>query len=84
MTVADLHVVLMGNAGLWAGLRYGFALALGRLHKLSDVEIVVGRDIHISGPDNFPVEADGDDVACLPVHIKMGSETLSLRVPNSN
>ena len=82
MSEPCLHVVLMGNAGLWAAIRYGVALALGRIDNLSDVEIVRGMDIHIEGPAGFPVQADGDDVCTLPVHIKMGSETVPMLVPS--
>lgn len=73
----EFQVVLMKSYGWRAALRYGVALALGRLHRLPDVEIVAGRTVTIDGPANEPVQIDGD----LATHLPLKAEMDSLIVP---
>ncbi len=76
-----LEVLLLSGAGAWNALRYGAALALGRLPLLADVRIVAGSRVRIEGVDGAPVQADGDVVARLPVEIEVAPECLELVYP---
>ena len=66
-----LHVVMMNSFGLMAAVRYGFALVLGQLHKLSDVTVQAGQSVTIEGPNGDPVQMDGDTVGVLPLSISI-------------
>lgn len=75
-----IRVVMMRGYGWGAALRYGIALALGRLHRLTDVEMVDGRDIRVTGPDGDPVQIDGDVAARLPLVVGLDGRTVSFLV----
>jgi len=76
-----LHVVLMKSYGLLAALRYGLALAMGRLHRLSDVSVTTGNRIRIEGSDGDPVQMDGDVVSTVPLSITMAERSVPFLVP---
>jgi diacylglycerol kinase (ATP) len=78
---ADLHVCLFLAGGRWSALRYGIALVCGRLHRRSDVRIVRGREIRVTGAAGEPVQCDGDVVTTLPLVVRASGETLRLIVP---
>lgn len=80
----SLELCLMQARGRRAILRYALALALGRLHRQRDVEIVATREAVIEGPAGDPVQGDGDILGVLPVRIAIAPETLLLAVPNSS
>ena len=65
----QFNVVLMSGRGVLSVLRYGLGLILGRLTMWRDVQIVRGRDVVVRGAAGQPVQADGDIVARLPVHV---------------
>lgn len=75
------QVVLMGSYGWRAALRYGAALALGRLHRLADVEVVTGRTVAIDGPSGEPVQIDGDIATTLPLAAEMDDWAVSFLAP---
>ena len=75
------HVVLMQGRGWFNIARYGLALMLGCISKLSDVRLVIGRDVTVSGVPGRPVQADGDIVAHLPAHIDVDPEPVRLIFP---
>jgi len=77
----NLHVCLFAGNGAWDTVRYAVAMVLGRLHRTPDVRIVIGRSIRITGDAGEPVQADGDIVARLPVHITADSVRLSVICP---
>lgn len=76
-----LHVVLLKTGGLPALLRYGAALASGRLARRADVAVVRGRMVVIEGPAQAPVQADGDPLGTLPAALSVSELTLELVVP---
>lgn len=76
-----LHMVLLQRGGLWALLRYGLALATGRLWRLPDVRVVAGTAISIDGPRGSPVQADGDLVGALPLQVAVSDRVIELVVP---
>lgn len=78
----EFHVCLFGRGGRWNILRYGLALAFGRLSRLADVRVVPGRSVIIEGPEGDPVQGDGDIIAQLPVHIEIAPTPLALIVPS--
>ncbi|MGY6769057.1 diacylglycerol/lipid kinase family protein [Komagataeibacter sp. NFXK3] len=53
-------VVLFGNAGPWATLRYGLALLRGTLPRQKDVTILRASTVAIPAPTGLPVQSDGD------------------------
>ncbi len=75
------HVVLMKKNGLWGAMRYGVALALGRLPYLHDVTITTGRQISIDSDIAVPVQADGDYVGMLPINVKIDELPLTVLAP---
>lgn len=77
----QFHVLLMKGQGWFSVLRYGLALVFGRVTVWPDVQLVVGRDIVVSGREGQPVQADGDIVAHLPVHIVIDPSPLRLIYP---
>lgn len=81
LTDADFQVCLFLSAGRLAVLRYAVALGLGRLHKLSDVKLVRGREIHIDGPAGAPVQGDGDIIAALPASLSIVANPITLLYP---
>jgi diacylglycerol kinase (ATP) len=82
-TVTDdlLHVILLKGGGWWNVLRYGVALLLGRLDKLTDVQIIPARRIDVVGGYQAPVQADGDIITALPAHIMVDPEPILLAFP---
>ena len=75
------HVVLMQGHGWFNTARYGVALMLGMIFRLSDVRVVPGRDVTVTGVAGRPVQADGDIIAHLPVRISIDPETVKLVFP---
>lgn len=75
------HVVLMPGGGWLDIARYGVALLLGRIGDLGDVTLVPGREIVVRGLNGRPVQADGDIIAALPVHIRIVPEPVRLVFP---
>lgn len=75
------HVVLMAGTGWIASARYGTALILGRISKLHDVKLVIGREVVILGQIGRPVQADGDIVATLPTEIGVVPDPIRLVFP---
>ena len=78
-------MILLGGSGLWNLLRYGLALATGRLSQLSDVRIVPGREVRIEGADRgavrAPVQVDGDIGARLPVTVSIHPIPVTVLAP---
>lgn len=79
----EFHVCLFPRSGRWNTLRYGVALALGRLPRLTDYQIRRGRSITIEGPIGDPVQGDGDIITRLPVTIEIAPRPIALIVPSS-
>jgi YegS/Rv2252/BmrU family lipid kinase len=77
----QFQVCLFTRPGRWNVLRYAVALALNRLHRLSDVIVVPGRRVRIAGPAGEPVQSDGDIIALLPVEIEIVEKGLLLVMP---
>lgn len=75
------HVVLMNGRGWLSVLRYGIALALGRLTAWRDVQLVSGREVIVRGADGQPVQADGDIIATLPLRIALDPDPIRLVYP---
>jgi diacylglycerol kinase (ATP) len=76
-----LELVLFLRGGRLAVLRCLLALALGRVHRLSDVRIIRAVSLSVTGPAGAPVHADGDIVATLPVTIALAAAPLRLIQP---
>lgn len=75
-----LYAILMKSSGLFASIKYGIALALGRLPGLADVEVLSGSRISIDGPVTEPVQIDGDVLEHLPVTIRLSQKTIRLLI----
>ncbi len=79
-----LELCLLQAEGRGAIVRYAVALALGRLHRQHDVEIIATREATIEGHPGDPIQGDGDIVGVLPARIAIAPETLLLAVPDSS
>ena len=77
----EFEVVVFKRSGPWNAVRYAVALALDRLARLPDVDIVTARVLTIEGPPGDPVQADGDIVACLPVTLTILPPALEIVTP---
>lgn len=75
------HVVLMTGNRWFDTARYGAALVLGKISRLSDVKIIPAREIVVNGVEGRPVQADGDIIARLPATISVDPEPLRLIFP---
>ncbi|MBK1664265.1 hypothetical protein CKO38_01220 [Rhodospirillum rubrum] len=75
------QVILLKSPGLRHVARYALALAMGRLPRLPDVEIIEATRVRIALQGAQPLQADGDTVAHMPVDIVMAAEPVSLIVP---
>lgn len=64
-----------------AFLRYLIALALERVERLADVEVLAVRHVRIVSPEGLEVEVDGDARGVLPQVIEQGSQILRLVMP---
>ena len=82
LDMPEFQTCLFGRGGGWQALRYGAALAAGRLQSLRDIKLVSGKRIVIDGPEGEPVQADGDIVARLPAVIDVAPDKLPILVPN--
>ncbi len=80
---ASLDVCLFLRSGAWNVLRYGCALALGRLRRLDDFRVVRGQRITIEGVKGEPVQCDGDIAGSLPLSIRPEDRRLALVVAAS-
>jgi diacylglycerol kinase family enzyme len=76
-----LTLFLFRNGGRFALIRYLIALGLGRVERLSDVEVLPMRMVRFVGPEGLEVEVDGDARGCLPQTIEQGTHVLRLVVP---
>ena len=77
----SLQLVLFMRDGRLAVLRYMLAMALGQVHRLSDVRILPVSSLTVTGPVAAPVHADGEIVATLPVTIAIATRPLWLIRP---
>ena len=77
----EFQIILFRGHGFFSLLRYGMALIFNRLNLRSDVDILSGREIHISGVKNQPIQTDGEIMTVLPVHLSLESGLLSVIYP---
>jgi diacylglycerol kinase (ATP) len=75
------QVCLFRRGGRLRTIVYAVALAMGRLHRLADVEILPARKVTIEGPPGDPVQGDGDLIGRLPVEIALSPIAIGLLRP---
>lgn len=67
---------------------YALAIASGFLPKLKGFDLLKSKEIILEGPVGCPVQADGDIVANLPVHISIAKKTANffavIQQPNAS
>ena len=81
LTDTAFHVCLFERAGRLAALRYGMALAAGRLAGRADYRILRASRVRIQGPHDDPVQGDGDIIAALPLEVEMVPGAIELVMP---
>lgn len=81
LTAPSFQICLFERRGAFHMLRYALALALGRLPKAAGYSIVEGRHVTISGPENDPVQGDGDVLGHLPADIDIAPVPVQLVMP---
>lgn len=74
------HVVSLQQNHFMDAVKHAVALGLGQLPYLSSISLQRGHDIRVFGAD-LPVQADGDDAGCLPIHIVPFTQPLRVVVP---
>jgi diacylglycerol kinase (ATP) len=75
------EICLFEKSGALHALRYGLALGLGRLPRSAGYRILSGTHVSIEGPENDPVQGDGDIIGHLPMRITLAPLPLSLVMP---
>ncbi len=76
-----LQVFLFRKPGRWAFITYFVALGLGRLERLSAVDVFVASAVEISSTQAACVEVDGDARGGLPLTINKGHQFLRMVMP---
>lgn len=74
-------ICLFERRGACHALRYGLALATGRLQHTAGYAILSGKCVTIDGPAGDPVQGDGDIIGQLPMRITIAPLPLSLVMP---
>jgi diacylglycerol kinase family enzyme len=77
----SLEVCMFGRRGRLSVLGYGLAMLAGRLAKLKSYRIVTAEKVHIGGPADDPVQADGDIIGHLDVTIEVVPGAIQLVFP---
>ncbi len=77
----SLEVCMFGRRGRISVLGYGLAMLTGRLPRLPSYRIVSAEKVHIGGPADDPVQADGDIIGHLDVSIEVLPSAIRLVYP---
>lgn len=77
----SLQVCLFTHGGRLHAMKYAAALVLGLLPRLPDVRHLEARHIQVIGPEEDPVQGDGDILAALPCNIVVLPDALNLIFP---
>ncbi|WP_255448484.1 diacylglycerol kinase family protein [Telmatospirillum sp. J64-1] len=80
----SFEICLLAGGGVLDQIRYGIALALGRLSKLPDVTVVTGREVVVECDSALPIQCDGDILTALPANIVLADKPLSLLMPEKS
>jgi diacylglycerol kinase (ATP) len=64
-----VRILIMPRARRRDFMRFGLYCLTGSRNPSPDWALLDGKNVHISGPANIPVQADGDIVASLPVRL---------------
>ncbi|MCZ6828090.1 MAG: diacylglycerol kinase family lipid kinase [Gammaproteobacteria bacterium] len=75
---SPLTVTIMKSTGRLALLRYGIALFCGRLHRLKDVEVVLGTSIRVEAQLPRYAQLDGDASQKLPLVVEVAGKPVQL------
>jgi diacylglycerol kinase (ATP) len=75
------QVCLFTRPGPLNTLRYSLALRRGALHRLADVQVVMGCEVAITEPAGAPLQLDGDPAGVLPAGLTIAPAALSLICP---
>lgn len=76
-----LQIFLFRKPGRWAFITYFVALGLGRVDRLSTVDVCVGSTVEISSTQAVCVEVDGDAQGGLPLTLQEGRQFLRMVMP---
>jgi diacylglycerol kinase family enzyme len=77
----ELHACLFEHGGLWHSIRYGLALLIGLLPRLSGFRVVSGKMVTIDGPAGARLQGDGDLIGELPARVELSPKPLMLLLP---
>lgn len=77
----SLQICLFTHSGRLHAMKYAVALVLGLLPRLPDVRYLDARRIQVLGPEEDPVQGDGDILAALPCDIVVLPDALNLIFP---
>ncbi len=76
-----LTVVAVNLRGFANVVRYGAAVAFGRIDSLPDVKVVRTTRVTITGPEGDPVQGDGDLFERVPFKVSVDEKPIHLIVP---
>ncbi len=77
----ELSLCVLGSSGRGRLLMTALALGIGRIAWAPGVRHLAAPSLHIDGPPEEPVQADGDIVGGLPAMFSVATETLQMLAP---
>ncbi len=80
---ANLHVCIFEHGGCLNAARYLYGLGIGRLARMSGYHVVRAESLTIEGPEQEPVQADGNIIGRLPVRLSAARQALPVLVGRS-
>jgi YegS/Rv2252/BmrU family lipid kinase len=78
----SFELALFKRPGRWPALRALAALAMGRLHRLKDVDIVRVSSFRFATPAGAPVQIDGDVLGRLPASVGLAPAPVLIVYPH--
>ena len=81
LTAPGLHVCLFRRGGMRSAIRYGLALITNRLPERPDFAIRTGSRLHVAGPVDDPIQADGECATRLPAEVRTRPGAATLMMP---
>jgi len=76
-----LHLLVFEKDDFLSVLRFGLALAFGRVHMARGVKVIPFREAEITGTQTVAVQIDGEPFASTPLRLEQSSDTYSILVP---
>ena len=84
LSAPTIQVLLLQAQSMWSLLLSLLGLPIGKMEKMPGVVSVPAREVYVemlNQTQREPVQADGDSLAQLPLHLVMENKPLRVLVP---